>query len=67
MEQAMSIMINWSNAKSRELTNKDFNIRIDNPTVQAFEIKEYNAIANLSQEFIDYLEFEELLRVLTDF
>ena len=63
----MSIIVNWSNAKSRELTNKNFDIRIDNPTTQAFEIKEYNTIANLTQEFIDYLEFEELLDILMNF
>jgi len=62
----MAIVINWANAKSRELTNETFDIRTDDPTMQAFEIKEYNTISNLSQEFIDYLEFEELLRILMD-
>ena len=64
MESAMRVVADWAFATSVELTNRPCNIFVDNPTEQAYEIKNYIDIHKDVQNYLDDLEFEELLEGL---
>jgi hypothetical protein len=64
MESALRVVADWAFVTSVELSNKPCNIFVDNPTEQAYEIKNYADIHKDTQAYLDHLEFEELLEGL---
>tara|TARA_B110000977_G_scaffold198714_1_gene284193 strand:+ start:158 stop:358 length:201 start_codon:yes stop_codon:yes gene_type:complete len=64
MESALRVILDWSRTKSRELTDEPFDIVVDNPTDQAYEIKNYNNISQDTQACLDRAEFQELVTIL---
>ena len=64
MESALRVVSDWAITTSMELTNRPCNIFIDDPTEQAYEIKKYISIHKDAQDYLNHLEFEELLEGL---
>jgi hypothetical protein len=61
MESALRVVSQWAYATSVAIADRPCNILVDNPTDQAYEVKEYLAISRDVQSYLDHLEFEGLL------
>ena len=64
MESALGVVSDWATAKSIELSTRPCNVFEDDPTEQAYEIKQYIGITSDIKAYLAHLEFEELLAVL---
>lgn len=64
MEAALRIVSDWTLSTSMDLMNTPCDIFVDNPTDQAYEIKNYIDIHKDTLAYLDHLEFEDLLEGL---